>query len=60
MRRRYSSTALMEIDPRFPTVGKQQREALLEVREELKAQAPEGAAPDPFAAGQSDGKAGSG
>ncbi len=40
--------ALMEIDPRFPRVSKQQREALLEVREALKAQAPKGAAPDPF------------
>jgi hypothetical protein len=40
--------ALMEIDPRFPKVSKQRREALLEVREELKAQAPKGAAPDPF------------
>src|SRR6185312_9164469 len=38
--------ALMEIDPRFPRVSKQQRGALLEVREALKAQAPKGAAPD--------------
>src|SRR6201985_3878672 len=41
--------ALMELDPRFPTVSKEQREALLEVRRELEAQAPEGAAADPFA-----------
>ena len=40
--------ALMEIDPRFPTVTKAQREALLEVKRELEAQAPKGAAPDPF------------
>ena len=53
-------TVLMEIDPRFPTVRKQQREALLEVREELKAQAPKGAALDPFVAAQSDGNAGPG
>jgi len=40
--------ALMEIDPRFPTVTKAEREALLEVKRELEAQAPEGAARDPF------------
>ncbi len=40
--------ALMEIDPRFPTVTKQQREALIEVKEALEEQAPKGAAPDPF------------
>jgi PPK2 family polyphosphate:nucleotide phosphotransferase len=40
--------ALMEIDPRFPTVTSQQREALLEVKRNLEAQAPKGAAPDPF------------
>ena len=39
---------LMEIDPRFPTVTKERREALLEVKQELEAQAPKGAAPDPF------------
>ena len=41
---------LLDIDPRFPTVSKAQRDALLEVREALKAQAPAGAAPDPFEA----------
>jgi len=40
--------ALMEIDPRFPTVTKAERKALLEVKRELEAQAPEGAARDPF------------
>jgi PPK2 family polyphosphate:nucleotide phosphotransferase len=40
---------LLENDPRFPTVGKEQRQALLEVKHALEAQAPEGAAPDPFA-----------
>jgi PPK2 family polyphosphate:nucleotide phosphotransferase len=44
--------ALMEIDPRFPNVGAEQREALGRVKEALEAQAPEGAAPDPFAAGR--------
>jgi PPK2 family polyphosphate:nucleotide phosphotransferase len=40
--------ALMDIDPRFPTVTHEQREALLEAKRELEAQAPEGAHPDPF------------
>ncbi len=39
---------LMEIDPRFPTVGTRQRKALLRIKHELEAQAPKGAAPDPF------------
>jgi PPK2 family polyphosphate:nucleotide phosphotransferase len=47
---------LMELDPRFPTVSKKRREALLEVKERLEAQAPEGAAPDPFA-GEQDASA---
>jgi hypothetical protein len=38
----------MEIDPRFPTVSKETREALLEVKRELEAQAPEGAHADRF------------
>jgi PPK2 family polyphosphate:nucleotide phosphotransferase len=50
--------ALMEIDPRFPAVGKDRRETLLEVKEQLKAQAPKGAAPDPFAQAQQDGGGG--
>ncbi len=40
--------ALMELDPRFPVVGKQQRRELLEIKQALEAQAPKGAAPDPF------------
>jgi len=40
--------ALMEIDPRFPAISKQQRRSVLEVKEALEAQAPKGAAPDPF------------
>jgi hypothetical protein len=39
---------LMEIDPWFPRVSKQRREELLEIKHGLEAQAPEGAAPDPF------------
>jgi PPK2 family polyphosphate:nucleotide phosphotransferase len=48
---------LMEIDPRFPTVGEQQRRALLEVKTSLEAQAPHGAAPDPFEQGRSEREA---
>ncbi len=40
--------ALMEIDPRFPTVGAEQRAVLDAVKAALEAQAPEGAAADPF------------
>ena len=39
--------ALMEIDPRYPKVSKEQRHALQAIREILEAQAPAGAAPDP-------------
>lgn len=49
---------LMQIDPRFPTVTEQQRQALMEVKKALEAQAPKGAAPDPFERAQRDGKAG--
>jgi PPK2 family polyphosphate:nucleotide phosphotransferase len=49
---------LVEIDPRFPKVTRKQRADLLEVKRALEAQAPEGAAADPFADGHPDGKAG--
>ncbi len=39
---------LMEIDPRFPLVTRQQREALLEAKARLEEQAPKGAPADPF------------
>ena len=39
---------LMEIDPQFPVVTKERRQSLLEIKETLEAQAPKGAAPDPF------------
>jgi PPK2 family polyphosphate:nucleotide phosphotransferase len=39
---------LMETDPRYPKVTKQQRETLSEVKRALEAQAPRGTAPDPF------------
>ncbi len=48
---------LMEIDPRYPPVSERQRQALLEVKEALTAQAPDGSAPDPFAQEQQDAKA---
>ncbi len=39
---------LMAIDPHFPPVTKQQREALLEAKQRLEEQAPKGAPGDPF------------
>lgn len=39
---------LIQIDPHFPTLGQEEREALRTIRKELEAQAPEGADPDPF------------
>ena len=47
--------ALLEIDPHFPPVTKRQRQALLEVKESLEAEAPKGAAPDPFEQQRRDG-----
>lgn len=49
---------LMEIDPRYPPVSKRQRQALLDVKEALEAQAPKGATPDPFEQEQPNAKAG--
>jgi PPK2 family polyphosphate:nucleotide phosphotransferase len=43
--------ALMDIDPQFPVVPPDTRAALNEVRQTLEAQAPKGAAADPFVAG---------
>ena len=48
--------ALMEIDPRFPPVSKRQRETLLDVKQALEAQAPRGAARDPFEQERQDDK----
>jgi PPK2 family polyphosphate:nucleotide phosphotransferase len=45
---------LMEIDPRFPVVTDEQRQNLLEIKQMLEAQAPKGAAPDPFEQEQSE------
>ncbi|TCC63375.1 polyphosphate kinase 2 family protein [Kribbella pittospori] len=44
------ANTLIEIDPRYPKVGKKARQALLEIKRDLEAQAPEGAAADPFEA----------
>jgi PPK2 family polyphosphate:nucleotide phosphotransferase len=49
--------ALMDIDPRFPTVTKTQREQLLEIKRKLEAQAPAGAPRDPFEQEQRAAKA---
>ncbi len=45
---------LMDIDPHFPRVGQEQRDELESVKAMLEAQAPKGAAPDPFAAHHGD------
>jgi PPK2 family polyphosphate:nucleotide phosphotransferase len=45
---------LIELDPRFPEVDVDTRRALLETKAELEAEAPRGAAPDPFAAEQDE------
>ena len=43
---------LMDIDPRYPEVSTERREELLVIKGELEAQAPKGAAADPFVAEQ--------
>jgi PPK2 family polyphosphate:nucleotide phosphotransferase len=48
---------LMELDPQFPTVSDEQRESLLKIKDVLEAQAPDGAAPDPFEAEQEEEQA---
>ena len=45
-------TTLMELDPEYPTISDEERQALERVRAELEAEAPAGAAADPFADGQ--------
>jgi PPK2 family polyphosphate:nucleotide phosphotransferase len=46
--------ALLEIDPQFPKVTHEQREALLEIRESLEDEAPKGATPDPVTQSEQD------
>ena len=40
--------ALIALDPRYPTVGAEARRNLEQIKRDLEAQAPAGAAPDPF------------
>ena len=42
--------ALIDIDPRFPVIDGAQEAGLLEIKKRLEAEAPDGAAPDPFEA----------
>jgi PPK2 family polyphosphate:nucleotide phosphotransferase len=44
------ANALIDIDPRYPTIDDKAREALQEIKKTLEAQAPPGAPADPFAA----------
>jgi len=48
------ANTLIEIDPRYPTIDKEAQEKLLEIKKTLEAQAPPGAAADPFAGTDSD------
>ncbi len=41
---------LIDLDPRYPEVSQDRRQELLTIRDDLVAQAPEGAPPDPFEA----------
>ena len=45
--------ALVELDPQYPTVSPEAREALLQARVQLEAEAPKGASADPYKAKQS-------
>jgi len=46
------AVTLMEIDPQFPTTSPDELEELARAKQELVAEAPKGAAPDPYAAGK--------
>jgi PPK2 family polyphosphate:nucleotide phosphotransferase len=48
------ANALIEIDPRYPTIDKEAHERLQEIKKTLEAQAPPGAAADPFADSESE------
>ena len=50
------ANTLIEINPKYPTVSKEQRAELGEIKQQLEAQAPDGAAADPFEASQAEGK----
>ena len=51
------ANALIQIDPRYPIIAPEARKALKETKSELEAEAPKGAAPDPFAAEEAAKKA---
>lgn len=51
------ANALIEIDPRFPVVGKEQEADLLVAKKTLEAEAPKGAEPDPIEAEMAESKA---
>lgn len=51
------ANTLIDIDPQYPTVSKQRRRELLEVRRELEDEAPADAERDPYAAEHGTGKA---
>jgi PPK2 family polyphosphate:nucleotide phosphotransferase len=44
--------SLIELDPQYPVVSQEQERQLLEIKAALEAEAPAGAAPDPFRPGQ--------
>src|SRR5262249_12085935 len=46
------ANALIELNPQYPKVGAEARASLAEVKSQLEAEAPKGAAPDPFLADQ--------
>ena len=47
--------ALIDIDPRYPTIDSAGHKKLQEIKKSLEAQAPPGAPADPFAASQAGG-----
>ena len=51
---------LIEIDPQYPVVSTDRRQQLQAVRGELEAEAPKGAAPDPYAAAHAAAEKGAG
>jgi PPK2 family polyphosphate:nucleotide phosphotransferase len=48
------ANALIDIDPRYPTIDKEAQSKLQEIKKTLEAQAPPGAAADPFAEADSE------
>lgn len=48
------ANALIDIDPRYPKIDKEAEDSLQEIKKTLEAQAPRGAAADPFAESESE------